>query len=91
MVVRLTGYFLRATGQYKGGDSVSKWTVVECRCSLCLSGAHCAVDEILYDGTGVRHFALANLEEVGKLPKAVDMADAVPVDPYTGKRKHRGK
>ncbi len=64
--VRLSGVFLRNTGQMTGGEGLSKWTVVECDCSLCASGRFVAVDE---PGgatlSGHRHFAEANLVQVG--------------------------
>lgn len=43
--VRLTGYFLKATGQQRGSEGVSKWKVVACPCPLCASGNYVAVDE----------------------------------------------
>lgn len=33
--VRLTGAFLRSTGQIAGGEGGKRWTVVECSCKLC--------------------------------------------------------
>lgn len=86
--VRMTGYFLRATGQHKGPDGASRWLVVACDCGLCSRGEICAVNEPAYDygqwddipvdqRPKWRHIALANLEAVGKLPRAVDLADQV--------------
>jgi hypothetical protein len=47
--VRLTGIFLRNTGQMAGGEGSSRWTIVQCDCRLCrgnTSGsAFVAVDE----------------------------------------------
>ena len=33
--VRLTGSFLRSTGQVAGGEGGKRWTVVECPCRSC--------------------------------------------------------
>jgi hypothetical protein len=44
--VRLTGKFLRNTGQYTGPDAHGKWTVVEHQgCEMCASGDFVAVNE----------------------------------------------
>lgn len=43
--VRLTGYFLKATGQQRGADGAKKWKVVDCPCPLCARGDFVAVDE----------------------------------------------
>lgn len=62
--VRLTGAFLRNTGQTVGGEGLSRWTVVSCPCSLCKSGRFVAVDEPMQgdpDQTP-RHFYTDNLE-----------------------------
>lgn len=90
--VQLTAYFLRATGQVKGGDGASKWKIVACDCGMChpRSGRpqeFVAVDERPYDidqwdaaekaeRSPWRHFAMANLQVVGKVPHSRDMADA---------------
>lgn len=90
--VRLTGYFLKATGQQRGGDGASKWKIVACDCGLCQprrgqSQEFVAVDEKPYDfdqwdaaekaeRSPWRHFAMANLEIVGKVPHSRDMSDA---------------
>jgi len=74
--VRLTGAFLRSTGQYLGSEGISRWTIVECKCSLCALGDYCAVNEphlCQSDPTGYedipeaerpkwRHFNVVNLE-----------------------------
>lgn len=43
--VKLSGRFLRSTGQLAGGEGQSIWTVQDCPCSLCASGRYVAVDE----------------------------------------------
>jgi hypothetical protein len=90
--VRLTGYFLKSTGQVKGEEGAKRWTVVaDCGFG---QGAFCqcpwvAVDETddsdFYpdvkstraDGRLMRHIALGNLELVGAPPKAADQGDAM--------------
>lgn len=88
MKVRLTGYFLKCTGQQAGGEGQNVWTVVECGCSLCKSGRYCATNEPRQldgpDGKPLytkeelaeisphRHIALFNLQAVGGKPKASD-------------------
>ena len=62
--VRLTGAFLRSTGQYTGPEPQSVWTVQECSCGLCRDGRFVATDETSYDGEGQRHIAAANLQKV---------------------------
>ena len=61
--VRLTGKFLRNTGQVAGGEGQSRWKVVDHGyCSLCMRD-FVAVDERSYDNPSFpRHFAVANLE-----------------------------
>ncbi len=61
-VVRLTGRFLRNTGQYVGQEGQSTWTVVPCECGLCRGGGHIAVDQKDYTG-GQRHIMIGNLEK----------------------------
>lgn len=62
--VRLTGDFLRSTGQVVGGEGHSRWTVVACECGLCKSGSFVAVNETT-DGDAItwRHFNVGNLEK----------------------------
>jgi hypothetical protein len=82
--VRLTGIFLRDTGQQLGGEGQSVWRVMECSCLACAEweGPNAcplvAVDE---PGTGPRrprqkvrwrHIAAWNLEIVGAPPRAAD-------------------
>jgi hypothetical protein len=81
--VRLTGKFLRSTGQIAGGDGSKRWCIVACDCVLCSDGCYAAVDEphlCQSDPRGWedrpaeerpkwRHFNIANLENV-KFPKA---------------------
>ncbi len=65
--VRLTGKFLRNTGQIAGGEGQSRWVVVACQCGLCQRD-FVAVDEMLAlypdEPPAQRHFASANLEVV---------------------------
>ena len=68
MRVRLTGEFLRNTGQIAGGDGQSRWNVRPCACGLCAGGDFVAVDEhsLFWDPaepeTTWRHFRRENLE-----------------------------
>jgi hypothetical protein len=43
--VRLTGAFLRNTGQMAGGEGLSRWHVRACDCDPCTDGRMVAVDE----------------------------------------------
>jgi hypothetical protein len=44
--VRLTGKFLRSTGQYTGQEGLSRWTVMaHPGCKMCERGQFVAVDE----------------------------------------------
>ncbi len=62
--VRLTGEFLRNTGQMAGGEGQSKWTTVDCRCGLCKTGRFVAVDEPSIDAPDrSRHINADNLEK----------------------------
>jgi len=82
--VRLTGYFLKCTGQQRGSEGLSRWTIVACECSLCKGGDHVATNEPAYLPPGMyddlpveqrpkwRHIALCNLEIVGAPPRAND-------------------
>jgi hypothetical protein len=47
--VRLTGDFLRSTGQFAGGDGMAVWTVQACPCSLCREGRFILTDELRQD------------------------------------------
>lgn len=61
--VRLTGEFLRNTGQIAGGEGQSKWTTVACSCGLCQGGRFVAVDQPSTDDpTRSRHIHAGNLE-----------------------------
>ncbi len=63
--VRLSGAFLRATGQYTGGDRI--YTVADCDCALCANGRFIAVDEpSALHPSSLRHFAEANTVMLGK-------------------------
>jgi hypothetical protein len=44
--VKLTGKFLRSTGQIAGGEGQKTWTVQVCPCSMCKSTKFVAVNEI---------------------------------------------
>lgn len=85
--VRLTGVFLKNTGQRAGGEEQSRWTVRACDCGLCASGRYSAVDQ-QYSPLSVswtpeelaadprlqwRHILNANLEQVGKPIRAEDL------------------
>jgi len=71
--VRLTGTFLKNTGQQRGGEGHKVWSVAECPCDLC---AHCglvAVDERgATDPERPRHIARKNLMVLGGPPRAGD-------------------
>jgi hypothetical protein len=43
--VKLSGKFLKSTGQGRGSAGLSVWTVVACPCTLCKSGRFVATDE----------------------------------------------
>jgi hypothetical protein len=61
--VRLTGEFLRNTGQIAGSEGQSTWLVVECPCGLCADGRFVATNQPSYDDPSrPRHFNAANLE-----------------------------
>lgn len=69
--VRLTGKFLRSTGQHASREGRRVWTVQEHPgCSLCSAGRFVAVDEPdLFAESGgdmPRHIASANLQRVGE-------------------------
>lgn len=44
--VRLTGAFLRSTGQIAGGEGQSVWTVQACKCGLCADGRFVLTDAV---------------------------------------------
>ena len=68
--VRLTGEYLRNTGQSLGDEGGKLWTVVEHDCQICRTGRHVAVDEPAYhDEKRPRHLALANVENVDELDR----------------------
>lgn len=74
--VRMTGKFLRNTGQHTGPEGQSVWTVKDHPgCSMCERGNHVAVDQDSYDGSGPRHIAVAHLEHSkSKIKKSDDLA-----------------
>lgn len=91
--VRLTGYFLRCTGQVTGSEGQSRWIVVACACSLCKTGDYIATDEPSgrkageghtqaeldsEPGLAWRHFAIGNLQIVGAAPRAADQPEECP-------------
>ena len=59
--VKMSGKFLRNTGQYGGREGLSRWLVIECSCGFCAGGRHVAVDEPI-DASAYRHIAFAHLE-----------------------------
>jgi hypothetical protein len=62
--VRMTGEFLRNTGQFAGYDGPSRWIVQACECGLCRTGRFIAVDEMSTDDpTRNRHINVGNLEK----------------------------
>ena len=62
--VRLTGDFLRNTGQIAGADTQSVWVIVACDCGLCESGDFVATNEPSYFSTSKsRHINKGNLEK----------------------------
>lgn len=61
--VRLTGDFLRNTGQIAGGEGQKRWTVQLCHCRLC-DGPFIAVNELSpSDPSRARHINYRNLEK----------------------------
>lgn len=58
--VKLSGKFLRDTGQVIGGEGCKRWTTVECGCGLCLGGSYVAVNEDSGWGSA-RHINTSNL------------------------------
>jgi hypothetical protein len=82
-VVRLTGYFLKATGQFAGGEGTKRWKVQPCNCGLCRLSAQIfvAVDEPAAQDDAEpadpsprwRHIAGWNLQIVGIPPRAADL------------------
>lgn len=84
--VRLTGTFLKNTGQQVGGEGQSVWTIQECSCQLCRTGAFVATNEphaCQEDPRGYedippeerprwRHINTCNLQVVGGRPKISD-------------------
>jgi hypothetical protein len=80
--IRLTGKFLRSTGQAVGGEGQSVWIVRECPCSLCKRDFVCSNQErtpaelaLNYTPDEIRdmphlrfrHFALSNVCAVGEI------------------------
>lgn len=84
--VRLTGAFLKSTGQQVGPEGRKVWTVQACDCSLCTGGRFALTDERLSDEYRAemwgdlpeeqrprfRHVAIFNLENVKAPPQAAD-------------------
>lgn len=65
--VRMTGEFLRNTGQVAGGEGQSRWTVVPCDCGLCKTGRFIATNEPSFDQPDrPRHINTGNLEKSRK-------------------------
>lgn len=73
--VRLTGTFLRSTGQMVGEEGHKEWTVRMCTCELCSSGRFVVVNEkssVAWEDEGVihwRHIAIANVEDLDLLAR----------------------
>jgi hypothetical protein len=80
--VRLSGKFLRNTGQIAGGEGQSVWTVQECSCPGCKDGYLVATNEPKDEESlkmfteeelrdmpylRMRHIARGNLSILGKL------------------------
>lgn len=66
--LKLTGDFLRNTGQLAGGEGQTVFTVVPCGCVLCQGqGTYVAVDQPsqFADDDSPRHVLAANLYKVG--------------------------
>lgn len=83
--VRLTGAFLRSTGQIAGGEGLSKWTVQACPCRSCAGGRLVLTDQPREDDgmftpeeverephLKYRHINTANLVRVGVPDGSVD-------------------
>ena len=82
--VRLTGIFLKNTGQHAGSEGQSVWQVTPCDCLACRACGEweepnsmplVAVNEVIArDDEEVRwrHIAAYNLEVVGAPPRAAD-------------------
>jgi hypothetical protein len=84
-VVRLTGAFLKSTGQIAGGEGQRKWTVQACPCRSCASGTVVLTDQPRQDDgmftaeeiarephLKYRHIATGNLVKVGVPDGSVD-------------------
>jgi hypothetical protein len=72
--VRMTGEFLRNTGQIAGGEGQRVWKVRSCDCMLCAGGRFVAVNErSAYDYGSAdkpwRHIAIGNLEDLDRLAR----------------------
>lgn len=62
--VRLTGEFLRSTGQYAGAEGRTLFVVADCGCGLCATGPFVAVNSrsAWWQGGAERHLHYGNLE-----------------------------
>jgi len=65
--IKLTGQFLRNTGQHTGPGGLSTWVVQACDCDLCKTGRFVATNGDSYFTDGKRHFAKGNVYKVGTL------------------------
>lgn len=79
--VRLSGKFLRNTGQVTGGEGEKVWTAVLCICPLCARD-FVAVDELDIYGESLRHINTANLVKFGSLDGSVD--SVAPIETMEG-------
>lgn len=83
--VRLTGAFLKSTGQQAGGEGQSKWIVQACPCRSCATGTVVLTNEPRQDDgmftaeeiarephLKYRHIAVGNLVRVGVPDGSVD-------------------
>lgn len=61
---KLTGAFLKKTGQQVGPEGQSVWVAQSCACNGCQRGSFVLSDQESYDGIGYRHFGTANIQWV---------------------------
>lgn len=82
--VKLTGVFLKNTGQRVGGEGEARWTVVACDCSMCAGGRFVALDEYPIE---VALAEIAQLEgakrRTATVQNGIDAAKALLRNSYT--------